>query len=449
MISFRHLFLLSLTFAFGWGVNASAQNFTLQPLPPVQSQPAIQQRVQQTPVQQQQVQQQPMQTQPIQTLPMGTQGGTSVYQQNPNPNQLQQATQPVTQPANQLNHQFANQPVRVATTHPGLSAGQPASQPISLYDGGTNRMPNTVPLTDPPTAAPNTHGIPPGMRHVGRAEPASQVVPFFLSADEQRELDEFLMRWERYSTTINRYDVNFNLFIYDSTIPGAEPNKPHKVAFGYFKYNAKPRRFVYVVEGEWQESKQVKRNDNTNVHAEKMVIDEKSVYLYDYNAKIVRKINIPPELIGKGIADSPLPLIFGAKADDLKQRFSMRIANVAGRDDLIWLHARPLQIEDQQEFKEIEILLDKRSLTAQGLKQWDINDKAYRAFQLTQPQINPVIPNVMDHIKNWFTADTPRGWRMDEQNYSPSQTSPPPIPAVHQLPIASPPPNDIPLYRVP
>jgi TIGR03009 family protein len=277
-------------------------------------------------------------------------------------------------------------------------------------------------------------------------------VPFFLRPEEQRELDEFLARWERYSATINQYDVNFNLLVFDPTLPGAEPNKPHKRAFGHFKYNANPRRFVYAVEGEWQGERQIKWDDrNNHIFAEKVIIDEKSVHQYDYKAKTVRQINVPPEMIGKGIADSPLPLIFGAKADDLKRRFSMRIVHVPGRDDEIWLHARPLLIEDQQEFKELEILLDKRTLAARGLKQWDINDKAYKVFDLRQPQVNPrIIGNILDYIKDTFTPDTPRGWKREEMNWiAAPQPAPPPVPAIQQPQMGNLPQhrNEMPLYR--
>ena len=458
MILFRFPILLSFA-AFCWGVNVSAQTVPFQQQPsqqPNQSQQAVQQRVQQAPVQQQ-----TMQVQPMQAPLFGTQGGTSVYQQNPNSPQL--AAQPaVPQASMGMNAGQANvgqptnmgqpintgipmnmgQPIRVAAAHPGQpGVPAPAGQQILYNPNGTNQVLQTV-----QPAVQGMPGIPPGMQHMGRAEPANRVIPFFLNADEQKELDEFLARWERYSAAVHRYDVSFNLFLYDSTIPGAQPNRPYKTAFGYFKYNANPRRFVYAVEGEWQGETQIKWDDkkNPNVLAEKVIIDERSVYQYDYKTQTLRQIDVPPEMIGKGIADSPLPLIFGAKADDLKRRFSMQIEKVPGRDDIIWLHARPLQIEDQQEFKELEILLDKKSLTAQGLKQWDINGKAYRAFELQTPQINRRVISVLQDIAEWFTPDAPRGWKRDKMDWI---IPPSPVPAAQQPQMGNPPQrNEVLLY---
>lgn len=371
-----------------------------------------------SPVQQGTTQQQPIQAQPIKAPLFGTQGSPSVYQQNPN------LSQPVAQPAAPAMPMGAmptGAPIRVASSNPTIPAV--AQEP------------------------------PPGGNFVGRAVPENKIIPFFLNPAAQQELDEFLARWERYSADIKRYDVNFNMFIYDSTIPGAQPNKPHKITFGYFKYNATPKRFVYVIEGEWQDKKQIKRDGDKNPHifAEKVIIDEKTVFKYDYNAKTMIQINVPPEMIGKGIADSPLPLIFGAKADELKRRFSMKVVTVPDREDIIWLHARPLLIEDQQEFKELEILLDKKNLTAKGLRQRDINDKAHKVFELQPPVINPRIMGVLEDMKAFFTPTVAPGWKHEVMNWV---AQPPPPASVSPQPLvgnpqSSLPPsrNEIPLYR--
>jgi len=392
---------------------------------------------QQQPIQQVPIQQQPMQQQRMQASPFGVpQAGMSVYDSN--------QSQPIVQPAIPQSQIGMNtgqpnmgQPIRVATSNPGQS--------VPLYaPNGMNQAPQVI---QPPAGQ---QGTPPGMTHMGHAEPANKVVPFFLSPDEQKVLDEFLVRWEKYSATINRYDVSFNLFIYDPTIPGAQPNQAHKVAYGYFKYNANPRRFVYEIEGEWQGDKKIKRDGDKNpqIFAEKIIIDEKSVHQYNYNSKTVRQINVPPELIGKGIADSPLPLIFGAKADELKRRFSMKLENVS--DEIIRLYARPLLIEDQQEFSELEILLHRNNLTAQALRQWENNGKTYKVFHLQTPTINPRTISVIEDIRKWFTADVPRGWKRDEMDWmAPPPSSPSSILAIPQPQIANPSQNsEVPLYRI-
>ena len=411
-------------------IHVSAQTFPSQSPqatpPPIQYSP-----MQQGIVQQQPIQIQPIQAQPIKAPPFGTPGNPTPG----NPSVYQQFT-PMVQPTAQPNVGQPNvgqsnvgQPIRVATANPPhlatpIQAGQPGA----------------------------VQGPPPGMAHVGRAAPVSKVTPFFLDPAEQQELDLFLARWERYSAGIKRYDVEFNMFDYDLTIPGAQPNVPNKVTYGYFKYIASPTRFVYVVDGEWQDNKKIKRNGDKNPHifAEKIIIDEKTVYKYDYTAKTKIQINVPPEMIGKGIADSPLPLIFGAKADELKRRFSMKIVSDPSRDDIIWLHARPLLMEDQQEFKELEILINKRDLAARGLKQWDINDKAYKVYELHSLRINERLSDILKDIASeLFLPISERGWKEEVVHWTP----PPPVatPGMPQPPVGQPPQyrNEVPLYRAP
>lgn len=450
---FSHRFFISFLLAFFfWGAHVPAQIVYQQPQQTAQQQ---QQRIQQIPIQQQPIQQQiqtqPVQTPPVQTPPLGMQGGTSVY----NPHAQQPAVQPGAmqiQPGFNTGQPNMGQPMRVAQSNPGI----PVGQTVPLYDpSGVNRTPLVV---QPPSGPGIQQGVPQGMEHVGHAEPANRIIPFWLEPAEQQELDAFLARWERFSASVNRYDVNFNVFFHDP-IPGKPQDQPNRVAFGYFKYIANPRRFVLHVEGEWQGKEQIKWDEkkNTHVFAEKIIIDEKSVHVYDYKALTVRQINVPPELIGKGIADSPLPLIFGAKADDLRRRFSMKIERFSMQVEntpveMIRLFARPRFIEDQQEFKEIEILLFEKTLTARGLRQWDINGMSYKIYDLQHPAINPKdIFSPLEIVKKWFTPEIPRDWKREEINWvAPLSSVPPPgvVPSMPQPQIANPPNNAVPPYRL-
>jgi hypothetical protein len=179
-------------------------------------------------------------------------------------------------------------------------------------------------------------------------------------------------------------------------------------------------RFIFTIEGEWRDGRQEKRDGDRNPHifAEDIFIDEKTVFKFDYNAKTVHQFNVPPEMIGRGIADSPLPLIFGAKADDLKRRFSMRVQH--RQDGIIVLNARPLLPEDQQEFRELVILLEGDTLRARGLKQYDINEQGYKIFQLLDTRINPL--NIISSIigGNW-PPRPPRGWTHQVHNWEQPQ----------------------------
>ena len=410
-----------------------AQRFPMQQgavaVQPMQTQPIQASPLYAQPLQAQPLQAQPMQTQPLQTQPMQAQPiqtplfsvpGTAAPQTPPSFPMVPIANPiaPVAAPIGTI-----PQPVRVATANPSYPAapvGQPTTQP------------------------------PPGMMHMGHSAPANKIIPFALTPAEQYELDEFLARWEKYSGNIKQYEVDFNMFIYEPTVSDADPRRAQKTTFGYFKYIANPMRFVYEVEGEWQGNKQMKHGDkNPHIFAEKVIIDEKTIYKYDYVSKTRIKINVPTERVGETIDRSPLPLIFCARADQLKRRFSMKIVPDAGQPDRIWLQAKPLLLEDQQEFKELEILLDRRTLTAIGLRQWDINDKGHKAFEFRSPKTYNHIPDVIGIVKQWFTPTLERGWDEQVVDWGTLQPHPAmPQPPTGQSPTQPPFRHEVPLYQV-
>ncbi|MDR1485047.1 MAG: hypothetical protein LBT09_09510 [Planctomycetaceae bacterium] len=312
-------------------------------------------------------------------------------------------------------------------------------------------------------------------RHVGHSAPIVRVHPFILKPEEQRELDEFLLRWERYSETVNNYEVDFNAFYYDPTNPLSPPVtqnepqlKPLKIMFGYFKFTT-PKKFVYHVEGEWQKKERIKYIDpeiTPNVTAEKTIIDGQSLFFYDFPAKKVIQYRMPPEVLNRTIANGPFPLIFGAKAVDMKKRFSMKIVtNPDYRDKEIWLWAVPLLADDQQEFVKIEIRLDKRTLNAMALKRIDQNEKSYTTYTLQNPRVNRLTG--FTGLSNIFYPDVPRGWKHEirEQlqananphsnptsttNITPNRPQPPntvPLPNQITKPHTTQPRTEVPLYN--
>jgi TIGR03009 family protein len=390
---------------------------------PVAQQPQVRfptsqsQTVQQGTMQAPRIQHQPIKAQPLAVV----ENGQLIYQRNP--------AEPQPYPSGV---KVAAVPPQSTSTVP-LYTGQPVQPPAA----------QAPLLTAPPQ---NADGSPQQPVHKGHSKPARRMVPFFLEPEEQQNLDAFLVRWEKYSGNIKRYDVDFNMSTYNPAIPGSDPNKPHKITFGYFKYISNPLRFVYHVEGEWLDDRQIKRDGEKNpqIYAEKVIIDEKTVFKYDYNAKTVIQVNVPPEMIGKGIADSPLPLIFGAKSADLKRRFSMKILPTTN-PERIWLQAKPLLSEDQQEFNLVEIVLDRKTLQALGLRKYDINNQGYTVYELKSPKVNDRLTSVLDDLKTWFTPTIERGWKHEVNNWIATNQLSPEQPLSPNS--AAPQQSNIPLYR--
>ncbi len=301
----------------------------------------------------------------------------------------------------------AGAPMYVAQANP-IVAGNPAPQP------------NTVPLD--------------GRQHIGRAEPEFRVVPFVLTPDEQKELDEFLTRWEGFGAGIKRYDVEFTLYEYDPTIDPTS-TKPAYTAYGEFKY-VTPNRFVYHVKGQWIDGEQVKGGPLE----EKTIIDGTSIFEYIFKTTTVKQYKIAPELLERGFADSPLPLIFGAKADEMRKRFSMKIVTHPDhKGTQVWLAVKPMLLADQEEFLGLEIRIDKKTLRATALKKDNINGKAHTVYVLKDPKINSPFDLTI------FKRDVPRDWTLEIVDRSPVlQAQPQPARPLDPIGNSFPPPNNNP-----
>lgn len=79
----------------------------------------------------------------------------------------------------------------------------------------------------------------------------------------------------------------------------------------------------------------------------------------DDRLKTYAKEEIPPELRGKNIVESPLPFLFGMKAEDAKGRFKLSI--VTETKDSVMLLAIPKMAKDIENYEKAAITLDKKT----------------------------------------------------------------------------------------
>ena len=77
-------------------------------------------------------------------------------------------------------------------------------------------------------------------------------------------------------------------------------------------------------------------------------------------------IELPPEVRGQAIGKGPLPFLFNAKADDIKQRFWIHVITPPNTKGEYWLEAVPKTQEDAANFMFIHIIIDEAGLPAQG-----------------------------------------------------------------------------------
>ena len=101
--------------------------------------------------------------------------------------------------------------------------------------------------------------------------------------------------------------------------------------------------------------------------------DGKSIFEYKPAQKQVEEHRLPRELQGKAIANSPLPFLFGAEAQKLKQRYFIRIVTPQDVQDQIWLEAYPRFQQDAANFHHAQFVITTRGMSPFALMLVDQN----------------------------------------------------------------------------
>ena len=226
-----------------------------------------------------------------------------------------------------------------------------------------------------------------------------------------------LLYWEQSSKGVKTFDCHFTRFDYDPFDPTRRPDEP-KVDEGEIRYSA-PDKALFLVKGQKGEI------------SEQWVCDGKAIYEMDpiHRQMIVHKLS--PELQGKAIADGPVPFLFGAKRESLRQRYYMRIKrpqNPAEERKEVCLEAWPKYLADAQNFKYAELILaiGEKSLTPSAVQIHHPNGKNRVSYALKSIAINKSdLRSILE--SPWWRPAAPSGWQtvVKEPPQGPPNAQPP------------------------
>lgn len=272
-------------------------------------------------------------------------------------------------------------------------------------------------------------------------EPAVPVNPFNVGAAEVAWIDGVLKKWETDSDTVKTFYAEFERDEYNNFGPAGLPMKRERGKLGYIT----PDQGSYeVIDSRvWQPAQQqqppaageqaqpqgsyVKQD---GVKGDHWVCDGKHVYMHQFDRKQLIVTPIPPDMQGKAIVNGPLPFLFGAKADDLKQRYWFRVARELCDEKFtrIGIHAKPKFQADLANFTDVYVILrnEPNELLmpmSMRLVNPDRSHADYR-FNLREARVNA-------RLDQWFSGmfmapRTPIGWtRVDEPLQQAAQPAPP------------------------
>lgn len=335
-----------------------------------------------------------------------------------------------------------------AVTSPQPQAGQlPAGQQPYPYTPPSAPQSNPNPGSQVIPARPvgEVPGVAP--QQTGPAQPVqnqSLQAPFQLTPLEQQQLEHFLANWERKCQTVKVMECEFEKWEYDSAIVG-DMSKPVYITYGVAKYEV-PDRGLF-----WEQGEIVNGNKYVKGQREsKVVCDGKSFYYFNYPVKDVKgtivtpgevvEFPIPNDIRQSRKLESPIMFVVGAKPQELKDRFFLRLSPHPN-PDMIVLEAHPKWQDDAKEFRLVQIIVYAKNYDPYGMKQYHVTGTGATTFVIRKSEINPKdsfiqkLPGMLGGIGGGNEFDNvlrtvPSGWTHRIETIPTATASPQPTPGM-------------------
>jgi TIGR03009 family protein len=256
-----------------------------------------------------------------------------------------------------------------------------------------------------PQGQPQAQAQPQGQAPVA---PPPAGAPFQLSPQEQQDLDELLKVWHQRSAQIQNLGCKYNLWDVDGTF-----NRTSEMA-GVIAYE-RPDKGRYQVthqkvagaDGQPQWAK---------VDGEHWVSNGKSIFEFRHPEKTLIEHQLPDNLQGAGIRNGPLPFLFVANPQELKNRCWMRLITTQQQHQQgeIWIQAFPRYQQDAGNFSKAELILKRDTMLPYGVRMTKPDGKSSVTYVFTEYQLNNNAQG-NNWIQWWgndpWTPRAPSGWQ--------------------------------------
>jgi TIGR03009 family protein len=374
---------------------------------------------------------------------------TAVAQQPAaNQGQAQRSNQSVAPPANGYGNRSA-QPTQQRPIGTNAVPANTAQQPAAASSQPNGQAPANLNPNLNQGQPPAMNPTPPGARVPGIGS-GSEIVtadPYAanpLTPQEQEFVDKVLGYWEQSTANITHYACKFKRWQFNSsdnfvaqlaTSLKADIRSIHtSVAAGEVKYMA-PDQGMFKVDRLMSLTGQLAANrpeykEFDNRFGEWWLCDGKVVYDYDRTRKHCRKIELPPEMRGTAILDSPMPFVFGVKAAKLKERYWVRILPT-NNNEVVLVEVYPKFQADAVNYDHVHIYLDRKEFLPVNLvkfntghvdKQGEILKDDREIFEFTDREKNQSLLQKMNQVilrNSFIPFDIPSDWKVEDTPYAP------------------------------
>ena len=247
---------------------------------------------------------------------------------------------------------------------PGMLGAQQAKKPASP----TTNQPSGKSAVGRPAAAKELEYGPP-VRQAGEKEQQNAPKPDPISP----ELDKILLRWETESDKIKSLHGKHMRQEFNKTFA------VEKVSEGEFFLETPDKGRIDMV-GKDPKGSVSKRKDEAGEpyalekgSSERWICTGEEIIAFDDVDKTYSRDVLPQNMRGKNIVHSPLPFLFGMKAEEAKNRFSMTLLSIDKEKERVTLKAVPRMDSDRQNYHEAYIILDTKRFIPVGVRLIDPN----------------------------------------------------------------------------
>lgn len=248
--------------------------------------------------------------------------------------------------------------------------------------------------------------------------------PFQLTEQETQYRDQVLDYWQQSSDKIKKYSCEFRRYEFDTDRVAHRNPKTNQlsaasIGVGELFFSA-PQRGRYEVNEIWRFAGPPKNGSEQadyellkqELFREKWICDGATIYEFDFEQKRLNETQLPPEMQGaNGLANSPIPFLFGAKRAEILNRYWVRVVTPKGTKGEYWLEAYPKKADDAQNYKKIEIVIAEADFLPKAMHMYGAQyDPKKGNFASMQFEFDNRRANAID-LRNFFTRpQKPMGW---------------------------------------
>lgn len=247
-----------------------------------------------------------------------------------------------------------------------------------------------------------------------------------LDAAAEAQLIAMLQAWETQSKGTKTLECQFQRWHYD--LMAAPAGRHATKSTGAIKY-ASPDRGLFKVDqlqsydGEVDGKPQY--SEKPGIYGEHWVCNGEELLEFDHAKKECRVQQLPPEMRGKQIFESPLPFVFNLDAAQIRDRYWVRQVQ-APKPGIILVEAYPKRQEDRSQYKLVQIALNEKTFLPEALLMYAPNFDLRTAakwdhYEFVSVQRNSIPNGFLDRFMKVFIDEkAPSDWKVFHNAYRPS-----------------------------